>query len=292
MIILYTSDLHLDPKHLDRLLEAAQEQGANAVIIGGDLIPSSGRTIASYIESQRRWLREILIPRLESFRRAFPNVPFYLDFGNDDLMAARPLLQEKDGKDINLLHGRVFALDDTWALAGYMFVPPTPFAIKDWEKPDCPDRTGLDGDIRSSGYRTDTGQERPYRLTPSEGTIEDDLQEISETLQTPPWRERAFILVTHCPPLNTALDQIGDGRHVGSLAIRRFIERWGTSGRLRLSLHGHIHEGPWISGKICDRIAGVPCYNVGQKHGELRALLFDLEDIEGSTKPIIVGERT
>ncbi len=47
-----------------------------------------------------------------------------------------------------------------------------------------------------------------------------------------------LILVSHTPPLDTALDLLPDGSHVGSLAVRSFIER----SQPPLCLTGHIHE--------------------------------------------------
>jgi Icc-related predicted phosphoesterase len=47
-----------------------------------------------------------------------------------------------------------------------------------------------------------------------------------------------FILVSHPPPLGTKTDMLADGRHVGSRAVRRFIE----AKQPRLCLTGHIHE--------------------------------------------------
>ena len=46
------------------------------------------------------------------------------------------------------------------------------------------------------------------------------------------------ILVSHTPPHNTALDIVGDGIHVGSTAVRKFIEKY----QPQLCLTGHIHE--------------------------------------------------
>lgn len=47
-----------------------------------------------------------------------------------------------------------------------------------------------------------------------------------------------LILICHCPPKNTALDEAGPGRHFGSTAVASFIERvqpdW--------FFCGHIHE--------------------------------------------------
>lgn len=290
MIILYSSDIHVDPKHLDRLLEVAGDLRPDAVIIGGDLISAGGRTLNAIIKQQSHWVKELLLPRLISFRKDFPNISIFLDFGNDDLMVTRPLLEEKDGKELNLIHARVVSLGANWALAGYMCIPPTPFVLKDWEKADCYDRSGLDGDVRMNGIKTDTGQPSPYSIDSSDGTIEDGLQGLTELLQSPSWERSPFLLAAHSPPLDTALDMIPGGQHVGSLAIRRFVEHWGPTGRLRIGLHGHVHESPWISGTICERISDVPCYNIGQTHGELRAITFDLEDIEESIRLVTFGK--
>ncbi|MFP5221324.1 MAG: metallophosphoesterase [Acidobacteriota bacterium] len=49
---------------------------------------------------------------------------------------------------------------------------------------------------------------------------------------------RHLILVSHTPPLNTKTDAIGQGTHVGSQAVRSFIERV----KPQLCITGHIHE--------------------------------------------------
>ncbi|MBU0961931.1 MAG: metallophosphoesterase family protein [Proteobacteria bacterium] len=63
-----------------------------------------------------------------------------------------------------------------------------------------------------------------------------------------------LILVSHTPPLNTALDLLPDGSHVGSSAVRSFIER----NQPPLCLTGHIHEA-----KGSDRIGETLILNPG-----------------------------
>ena len=46
------------------------------------------------------------------------------------------------------------------------------------------------------------------------------------------------VLLSHQPPVNTAVDRTASGRHVGSGAVRAYIEE--TSPALCIS--GHIHE--------------------------------------------------
>ena len=50
------------------------------------------------------------------------------------------------------------------------------------------------------------------------------------------------ILIAHTPPFGTRLDMLTDGRHVGSTAIRAFIEKYQPD----LCITGHIHEGKGI----------------------------------------------
>lgn len=49
---------------------------------------------------------------------------------------------------------------------------------------------------------------------------------------------KEFILVSHTPPVRTTTDRLADGRHVGSQAVRTFIEKH----QPLLCLTGHIHE--------------------------------------------------
>ena len=49
---------------------------------------------------------------------------------------------------------------------------------------------------------------------------------------------KEHILVSHAPPINTAVDKISNGKHVGSTAVRSYIEHH----QPLLCLTGHIHE--------------------------------------------------
>jgi uncharacterized protein len=123
----------------------------------------------------------------------------------------------------------------------------------------------------------------------SAGAIEDDLAELSSTMEETRWGKSCFIFVCHAPPQHTALDLMHGGLNVGSLAVRRFIERWSGTGRLILSLHGHIHEAPWKSGRVWQFIGHVPCFNVGQTPKMLRALFLNTEEVPASARLVTVG---
>jgi hypothetical protein len=66
------------------------------------------------------------------------------------------------------------------------------------------------------------------------------------------------ILAIHEPPGESALDVVGGGQHVGSAAVRSFIEK----ARLDLVITGHIHEA-----KGRDDIGGTPVFNPGMVAG-------------------------
>lgn len=290
MKILYASDTHVHPAHFSRLLYAAEELQPDAVIVGGDINPNWRGDVGASIDPHRTWIRERLLPRLQAFRRGNPSIPVLLDLGNDDIAAARNLLEELDGKDLQLLHGRVVRIGSRLAVAGYMVVNPTPFAIKDWEKQDCRDRPGLaDPGVVRTGTVTRSGFAEPVQLGPSAGSMEEDLESLSDSMRHPMFEGCQFIFVCHAPPRDSFLDLTGHRIHVGSLAVRRFIEQWSVDGRLRVSLHGHIHESPWESGGVLDILGGVPCYNIGQKREGLRALILDTESPVASARLLTVA---
>ncbi len=261
MKILYTSDIHTHPDHLFSLLNASEDEGVDAVVVGGDLIPHRlpAADRLGIIEGQRMYLKETLIPAMERFRRRI-NVPVYLDLGNDDLYISRRVLEKYDGRFFNLLHMQKFRLTDAIDIIGYMNVPPTPFQRKDWEKPDSQETPCAPNNrVQFTGYITKNGTLEEMTIDPaSDDTIENDLTFLSEMI------ERPFIFVAHSPPYGTPLDVLGNGMHVGSASIRKFIESWAEKGLLIASLHGHIHEAPFRSGQISTTIKGTICINPGQ----------------------------
>jgi hypothetical protein len=78
--------------------------------------------------------------------------------------------------------------------------------------------------------------------------------------------------VLHSPPRDTACDVISTKQHVGSRAIRAFIE----ARQPRLVLSGHIHESPRVSGAWRDTLGRTPVVNPGQFGGpKLAGVWFD-----------------
>lgn len=66
-----------------------------------------------------------------------------------------------------------------------------------------------------------------------------------------------LVLICHCPPKGTPLDQAGPGRHLGSQAVRDFIEKH----QPELFFCGHIHEAHGASAQL----GRTRAFNVGKR---------------------------
>jgi Icc-related predicted phosphoesterase len=87
----------------------------------------------------------------------------------------------------------------------------------------------------------------PFELTEVE--IQEELAAIGCN-KGPRW-----VLVTHAPPFDTALDKIKEGVHVGSKSIRSYVESQQPS----VLVCGHVHEARGI-----DRLGQTVMINPGQ----------------------------
>jgi hypothetical protein len=82
------------------------------------------------------------------------------------------------------------------------------------------------------------------------------------------------ICVFHCPPYGTGLDTLYSGKAIGSRSIAAFI----TKNTPLASMHGHIHEAPYMSGWYHSMIGPTLAVNPGHHPGNLHAVSFDTED--------------
>lgn len=109
--------------------------------------------------------------------------------------------------------------------------------------------------IAGLGYSNIT----PFK-TPGEYTEE----QFKERLDV--WRGlKPMVLICHCPPLDTPLDQAGPGKHFGSAAIRKFID---DEQPLQFFC-GHIHEAEGVEAML----GSTRGRNVGK-----RGFLLELSD--------------
>jgi len=282
MRLVYTADLHGDIDSYRALLELAVATGAQAAIVGGDLLPHAIK-LQNAIESQRDFLTRQLRRLLVQFRERHRSVAVYLLAGNDDWAAAIAALDDLEQEELAFpLHERIYQLhagaEPLW-LAGYACVPVTPFSIKDYERRD-------EGPLPPFGfsmaYTSWSGAIEPIdaaRLGKRPG-IAEDLDRLAQ--QSDP---RRTIYVCHTPPADTALDQMPRGRHVGSRALRAFIERR----RPLLTLHGHIHEAPDESGRFAIQLGDTWSINPGHSPRRFQAITLDTDDLATTIEHTVFG---
>lgn len=246
------------------MLSVAEEEDVDAIIVGGDIIPHylPDPSRLGVLQIHANYIEDIFIPAIWDFKNR-RNVAVYMDLGNDDFICNRKIFEQHDGELFHLIHLAKKNITDYVDIIGYMIVPPTPFKLKDWEKPDSIETPFIQGNrIIINGYTSKNGllEETNLNLA-SDDTIENDLQELSKKIKKP------FVFVSHSPPYHTPLDIIYNGLNVGSISIRRFIEKWSQEGLLIASFHGHIHESPIRSGSIQTKIGNTMCINPGQESG-------------------------
>ena len=268
----FTSDLHGHSGLYEQLVALAAQRRARAVILGGDLAPHASG--ADGVRYQRVFFEGFFVEFARRLRDAAPGAELLVMMGNDDWRDNLGCLERHDGALWRLLHERVLEVDGA-AVAGLSWVPITPFAIKDWERwEDGGDEAphALDGWVSRDGaivrHRFDEAARRP--------TIADALERLATI--APAGRT---IYTIHSPPRDTCCDMTHARAHVGSRALRAFIERRQPP----LVLSGHIHESPRVSGAWRDHIGSTVVVNPGQFGAPgLCGVWFDPAHIPGTLR--------
>jgi len=248
---LFTSDLHGQGALYEEIAERVAARRPRAVILGGDLCPHAGGDAG--VLQQRVFLQGFLVEFARRLRESAPGLDLLLMMGNDDWAANMDVLERHHGELWWSLHDRVVVVDDV-TVAGSSWVPITPFTMKDWERwedgePEQP--------ARADGWVSRDGVLVPHRFDPAHRS-----PTIAEALAALAARTRPAetVFVVHGPPRGTRCDMIGGGLHVGSRALRRFIE----THQPPLLLGGHIHESPRVSSSYRDVVGRTVVVNPGQ----------------------------
>lgn len=282
---LFASDLHGRTDRYEKLFREIESRKPSAVFLGGDLLPSPLSAL-SEATTYDDFVGEFLAPNFESIKhrlkRRYPKV--FLILGNDDGRADEPAVSRL--ADQGLWH---YAQNRSLELAGYRiygyaYVPPTPFLCKDWERYDVSRYVPPGSVSPEEGWRSLDVD--PQVLKHS--TIEEDLDKLADDDPL----DRAIFLF-HTPPHETALDRAAlDGKmidhvpfdlHVGSIAVRRFIE----VRQPLLTLHGHVHESARLTGRWRDRIGRTHMFSAAHDGAELALVEFDPENLEGATRHLL-----
>lgn len=276
--VLFCTDIHGNNRSYAELFDRAVGFGVEAVVFGGDIAVLPPRKDPQAVSLQRDWIEQFMAPAFRAFRRDHPAIAIYTLFGNDDWVSNLDLLEALERDDAcRLLHMKVHPFLDGFSIAGYSCVPITPFFMKDLDRLDYPGWEPKVHPKRCCTSKDGKVTETPYDEIRRRPTIEDDLARL-ETMSDP----ARTVYVVHTPPADTALDVIHNGDHIGSHALRAFLERHSPP----LALHGHVHESPEMSGKMHDLVGRTFCVNPGDSLHELQAVLFDMKDPAGTLRRV------
>ncbi len=281
MKFLYTSDLHGEIHLYQELLSLANSSSSEIMAIGGDLLPSLPPTkrYEDMVPNQKTFIDQFLSPFFNRMLETTLIQQIFLIPGNWDL--GYPFLFREKAEKIVDLNQKSFQLKNGYELIGYPFVPPTPFRPKEYEKMD--DREAPWPPQKNPCYiRSSETADRlipvdPYLYLRGRETIKEELERIPQ-----PLHPRRTIYLMHSPPFKTPLDLMQGGKPAGSRSIKTFIEK----NQPLLTLHGHIHESPELSGAYMARLGQTIMVNPGQfirtdkDPSKLHAVTFDIERIE------------
>lgn len=294
----FVSDLHGRVDRYEKLFAAVAAEKPVAVFIGGDLLPSPmapppelhGRDfLTGYLADKLRGIRSLPVRRPGQVsgtgqRPAWMGTRTFAILGNDDGRGDEKAIREmeEDGL-LHYIHGRWERLGE-FPVLGYSYVPPTPFLLKDWERYDVSRFVDPGAISPEEGIRQVHVSEEEARYS----TISGDLHDLTQGVDL----ENA-ILLFHAPPHKTALDRAAlDGKmvdhvpldvHVGSIAIRRFIEQRAPL----LTLHGHVHESARLTGRWREKIGRTHMLSAAHDGPELCLVRFDPSHLETATCDLV-----
>lgn len=265
MKLLFVTDLHGCEWKYDRLLDAARDFRADVVINGGDMLPKQRDLFV-----QGEFITDYLAAHFAQFEAA--GIYYLCCLGNDDLGIFDELFGTTCAEYsfiVNLAQRR--HIIGECEFIGMNWVVDYPFRLKDRCRIDTSDyvfqqQLGTALLSAEDGFK-EIKEWQSYAMTLP--TIEDELNQLPR-----PNSMGKAIYVIHMPPYGLGLDECGHGRRVGSKAVYDFLER----NQPMLSLHGHIHESPEVSGEWRGRIGRTVCIQPGQSAG-FTYVTIDLENM-------------
>ncbi|MBU1700004.1 MAG: hypothetical protein KJ970_04565 [Candidatus Eisenbacteria bacterium] len=282
----FTSDLHGKIERYHSLFESIAQERPEAVFLGGDLLPISFDRSWALDFAHQDFVQDLLIAGFRRLRESLgPDYPeVFVILGNDDpRIEEAALLRAATQGYWHYLHNHRVKLGSL-TVYGYANVPPTPFQLKDWERYDVSRFVDLGALSPEEGVRSIPMSNNEIRYATIQGDLDllagkDDLGKA--------------VFLFHAPPYQTKLDRAAlDGRmidyvpldvHIGSIAIRRFIEErqpW-------ITLHGHVHESARLTGSWRDQMGRTHLFSGAHDGPELALVRFDADDPARATRALI-----
>jgi len=266
----FVTDLHGHVSRYKSLFQQIAKDLPDVVFIGGDILAAGFLKRGQDADIIDGVLAKGFSEIKTLTTNYYPEV--FIIMGNDDPRCYEKLLlkYEKQGlwHYINQQHFKLGDID----IFGYCYVPPTPFLLKDWERYDVSRYVDIGCVAPEEGYHS-----TEFSVTEAEHrTIWEDLTELTEGFDL-----AKSIFLFHAPPYQTGLDRAAlDGKmidhvpldvHVGSIAIKRFIEER----QPLVTLHGHIHESYSITGIWKEQIGRTVFMSAAGREKKLTLVKFN-----------------
>jgi len=280
----FVSDLHGNISRYKKLFKKVKEERPEILFLGGDILPSFFSSSSG--DDRNDFFQDILLQGFLKLKTKLSNKypQVFLILGNDDgAYYEDSIVQAEDLGIWNYIHNKKIEFDE-YNIYGYNYVPPTPFQLKDWERYDVSryvDPGSISPEVGKHSRKLE-GNEIKY------STIQNDIEKLVQDKNLD-----KSIFLFHAPPYKTNLDRaaLDDHKidhvpldvHVGSIAIKRFIENQ----QPLLTLHGHIHESAEITGTWKDRIGKTYSFSAAHNGLELALVKFELESLEKSERELI-----
>jgi Icc-related predicted phosphoesterase len=283
MKLLYTSDLHGNEAHYGRLIAAAREVRPDVVILGGDLLPDdSALDRASMGVGQPKYVSQQFRKHVQTIREQSGCKHVLVIFGNHDWTSSVTAMSElaKDGL-VTVLTLDAHASIDGVEFVGYSCSPPTPWFVKDFERLDRPgDLPPLLGGAKWDPRFSRASPNSATVLFKNNPTIQDELAKLKAPAG--PW-----VFVAHAPPFESNLDRTYGKIPWGSKSIRAAIEKH----QPMLSIHGHVHESPTVTGSIQDTLGKTVSVNPGQARLTLSYATIEIDPKAGRVVGVQHGQQ-
>lgn len=270
---IFVTDLHGSRERYIKLFELVRKERPNALFIGGDILPSGLQQVATLDVSHSDFFASFLLKHLHALKQAlgtaYPRI--FLILGNDDGRFMEPAVLDAAAQGLwQYVHNRHVPFGP-YRVFGYAYIPPTPFALKDWERYDVSRYVDPGCSHPADGIHS-----HPVADDALRATIAKDLEQLTENQDL----NRAIFLF-HTPPYQTYLDRADlDGQmvdfapldvHVGSIAVQRFIQ----DRQPLITLHGHVHESVRLTGHWRQRIGRTLAFSAAHDGPELAVVRFD-----------------
>jgi Icc-related predicted phosphoesterase len=255
----YVTDLHGSITKYNLALKYAIDHKVPLIHIGADVLPKG----SCIMEMQKDFIKKYL----KDFYRITKEkgIDVIGSFGNDDLNTRKQYFR----KYATLLDEVPYEKDG-YTFKAYNFVPDYPFGLKGDCKLDYPGWTCPEPYISPPVDFTDQGRviiEDPVQYFLKKGTIKEDLEKIQVDDRT--------IMAIHCPPAGgLGLDVCANGREVGSKSVLEFI----AAKKPLLTLHGHVHESPDVTGIWKTQIGKTVVIQPGQRTHGLTLVDIEIHD--------------